>query len=82
MVAWTLGLFSSLGEDNFFPEDPDFFLSPLALAGPNVCTFPALPWLLDLSFDSPETWMDKDHVQGTKLKRRDMTTVFMVMNML
>lgn len=41
MVAWTPGVFSLLGEEGFFAEPTDFFLSPLALAGPNVRTFAA-----------------------------------------
>lgn len=55
MVAWTPGLFSLLGGEIFFPEPTDFFLSPLALAGPNIRTFRGWPWLLDFSFDRPET---------------------------
>lgn len=52
MVAWKLGLFSLFAED--------FFLNPLALAGPNVCTFVALTRLLRfLGFDRPVTWSDE-----------------------
>ena len=41
MVAWTPGLFSLFVEEVFFPDPTAFFLSPLALAGPNVRTVAA-----------------------------------------
>lgn len=67
MVAWTPGLFSLLGEESFFPQPVDVFLSPLALAGPSdVRTLAALFWLLDRVFDKPETWSGRDHARVIK----------------
>lgn len=67
MVAWTPGLFSLLCEEVLLPEPADFLLSPLALAGPNVRTFVAWPWLLDFGFDRPETWKE-ENVEEDKIK--------------
>ena len=72
MVAWAPGLFSLLGEETFFPGPTDFFLSPLALAGPNGGDFAAWLWWMDFSFDRPETYRHKDKIKHTdKIKRKE-----------